>query len=59
MRIEQAGDAVLEEHRLVDEPDEVIVDVAEAVGQRLRDHRELTAGQTRNRVALRQDDTAE
>ena len=56
VRVEQAGDAVLEEHRLVGEPDQVIVDVAKAVRQRFRDQRELASGQPADGVTLRQHD---
>ena len=59
VRVEQARDAVLEEHRFVRQPHEVVVDVAEAVGQLLRDLRNSRRASRPTRVALRQDDAAE
>ena len=50
------GDPVLEEHRLVGQPHQVIVDVAEPVGQLLGDERKLAPRQPADRVALRQHD---
>src|SRR5262245_58699238 len=57
--IEQAGDAVLKEHRLVGEPHEVIVHVAKAVGDLLVDQLEFAPRQPADDVALRLDYAAE
>ncbi len=59
MGVEDAGDPILEEHRLVREPHEVIVNVAEAIGQLLGDERKLAPRQPSDRVALRQHDLAQ
>ena len=52
-------DAVLEEHRLVGQPHEMIVDVAEPVGHLLVDERELAPRQPADHVALRLHDAAQ
>ena len=54
VRVEQARDAILEQHRLVAEAHEVVVDVAEAIGDVLGDHRELAPREPADHVALRQ-----
>ncbi len=57
--VEQRRDPVVEHRRLVGETDQVIVDVTEAVRQRLRDLRELAARQPTDDVALGRDHPAE
>src|SRR3954470_22689836 len=57
--VEQAGDAILEDHRLVGEPHQVIVDVAETIRRLLVDEGELAPGQAADHVALRLDDAAQ
>ena len=49
VRVEDAGHAILEDDRVVGEPHQLIVDVAEAVGHLLVDHRELATGQPADR----------
>ena len=43
VRVEQARDPILQEHRFVSQPDQVVVDVAEPVRHGLGDLRELAA----------------
>ena len=59
MRVEDAGDAILEEHRFVRQPDQMVVDVAEAVGELLADERKFAPRQAPDRIALRQHDLAQ
>ena len=47
-------DAILEAYRLVGQPHQVVVDVAEPVGHLLGDDRELAAREPADHVALRQ-----
>ena len=56
VRVEDAGDPVLEEHRLVRQPHQMVVHVAEAIGDRLVDERKLAPRQPADGVALRQHD---
>ena len=59
LRVEQTGDAVLEEHRLVRQAHQMIVDVAETVGDLLVDEGELAPRQPADDVALRLHDAAQ
>ena len=53
VRVENAGDAILEDDRFVGEPHELVVDVAEPVGHLLVDQVELAPRQAADDVALR------
>ena len=59
VRVEDAGDAVLEQHRLLGQPHQVVVDVAEAVRHLVGDRRELAPRQAADGVALRQQHAAQ
>ena len=56
VRVEHAGDPILEDRRIVGDPHEVVVDVAEAERHVGADVDELAPGQPRDDVALRRDD---
>jgi hypothetical protein len=56
VRIENAGDAILEQERFLAQTHQVIVDVAEPVGELVGDERELTAREAADHIALRQHD---
>ena len=53
VRLEDARHPVLQQRRFVGQPDEVVVDVAEPIGQLVVDDGKLAARQTADRVALR------
>ncbi|MND07607.1 hypothetical protein D3C83_296930 [compost metagenome] len=56
MRVEDAGDPILEDRRFVRQPYELVVHVAEPVGHLVVDLRKLTTREAAYRVSLRYDD---